>query len=261
MPTVPLTHVYLSPHLDDAVLSCGGMIHRQVQTGERVVVVTVCAGDPPSGLLSEFAQGLHTRWKTPRDAVNARREEDLAALTLLSAEAIHLTVPDCIYRTDPTTGRPLYVSEEALFRQLLAADTALIRRTATKVSSLLQGFRRPRLYAPLAVGQHVDHQLTRQAAEAAGSVYAYFEDYPYAARETDLSHHSLTRGFSPTVVPLTHANLQAKVRAIAAYSSQISSFWSDLAGMEAAVQHFAEQTGKGVLAETVWRNEKIAEIA
>ena len=56
-----LTHVYLSPHLDDAVLSCGGMIHRQAQAGERVVVVTVCAGDPPPGPLSDFARSLHER--------------------------------------------------------------------------------------------------------------------------------------------------------------------------------------------------------
>src|SRR5689334_12434287 len=79
------THVYLSPHLDDAALSCGGMIHQQTQAGERVVVVTLCAGGPPAGALSDFAQSLHTRWQTPVEAVAVRRAEDLAALKVLGA--------------------------------------------------------------------------------------------------------------------------------------------------------------------------------
>ncbi|MGH2521295.1 MAG: PIG-L deacetylase family protein, partial [Anaerolineales bacterium] len=54
-----LTHLYLSPHFDDAALSCGGTIHQQTRQGERAVVVTVCAGDSPPGPLSAFAQTLH----------------------------------------------------------------------------------------------------------------------------------------------------------------------------------------------------------
>ena len=52
-------HVYLSPHLDDAVLSCGGLIHRQVVAGQRPLVVTIFAGTPPVDVeLSDFARFL-----------------------------------------------------------------------------------------------------------------------------------------------------------------------------------------------------------
>jgi LmbE family N-acetylglucosaminyl deacetylase len=246
-------HVYLSPHLDDAALSCGGMIHRQTRAGERVIVATICAGDPPPGPLSEFAQSLHQRWQTPAEAVAARRAEDLAALAVLGAEAVHFPIPDCIYRIDSAVGQHLYASEDSLFGELHPLEAALIQQTAAEISRLLSGLGPSRLYAPLGIGRHVDHQLTRRAAEAAGSVSAYFEDYPYAARAPVSAPGASRRALAPEVIPLAEADLAAKVRAIAAYASQIGSFWSDPVAMEAAVREFARRTGGGPAAERLWR--------
>ena len=249
-----LTHLYLSPHLDDAVLSCGGMIHRQTRAGERVIVVTVCAGDPPPGPLSEFAQSLHQRWQTPGEAAAVRRAEDLNALAALGAEAVHLAAADCIYRGDPATGRHWYASEAALFGALHPAEAALARTLAGEIAGRVRGAQPARLYAPLGIGNHVDHRLTRRAAELAGGVWAYFEDYPYAAREPGAAAATPGRALAPGVIPLAEADLAAKVRAIAAYTSQISSFWGSLAEMEAAVRGFAGRTGGGAPAERVWRS-------
>jgi LmbE family N-acetylglucosaminyl deacetylase len=246
------THVYLSPHLDDTVLSCGGMIHRQTQAGERVVVVTLCAGGPPAGPLSEFAQSLHARWQTPLEAVAVRRAEDLAALHLVGAEGIHLSAPDCIYRV-AASGAHLYPSEESLFGELQLSELNLIRRTADEIVRLLRTFQRPRLYAPLGLGHHVDHQLTRQAAEVAGRVYAYFEDYPYVERNQEDTRAALEPKLSPELIYLTPADLEAKVQAIAAYASQLSTFWEDGAAMAAAIRDFAGRVGEGRPAERLWR--------
>ncbi len=249
-----LSHIYLSPHLDDAVLSCGGMIHRQTRAGERVIVVTVCAGDPPPGPLSEFAQRLHQRWQTPSEVAAVRRAEDLNALAVLAAEGIHLPVPDCIYRTDPATGQHLYASEASLFGALHSPEAALARTLAGEIAGVVRGARPGRLYVPLGIGQHVDHQLTRRAAEQAGGVWAYFEDYPYAAREPGIAAAAPGRALAPEVIPLAEADLAAKGKAIAAYASQIGSFWDGLSRMEAAVREFAERTGGGAPAERVWRS-------
>ena len=67
--------IYLSPHFDDAVLSCGGLIWEQVRRGERVEIWTVCAGAIPPGPLSPFAAELHARWGTGMASVEARRAE------------------------------------------------------------------------------------------------------------------------------------------------------------------------------------------
>src|SRR5947209_2847973 len=160
MPNSAITQIYLSPHPDDAVFSCGGMIHRQVETGSRVVVVTFCTGDPPSGPLSDFAQSLHERWSpqsatpaTDTDIVATRRREDLTALDALGAQAVHLDVPDCIYRLNPASGWPLYASQASIFSSLHPSEMALVRRVATKLSTMLHGFGRHHLYVPLGVGQ------------------------------------------------------------------------------------------------------------
>ena len=41
-------HIFLSPHLDDVVYSCGGTLGVQVSTGIRPLVITVFAGVPSS---------------------------------------------------------------------------------------------------------------------------------------------------------------------------------------------------------------------
>ena len=44
-----IVHLFISPHLDDVVLSCGGYIHRLTTSGEKVVIVTVITADVPAG--------------------------------------------------------------------------------------------------------------------------------------------------------------------------------------------------------------------
>ncbi len=73
----------LSPHLDDAVFSCGVLSCGDlIAASGEAVVATVCAGVPPS------AETL-TEWDavcgfgSARQAITARREEDRAALSTL----------------------------------------------------------------------------------------------------------------------------------------------------------------------------------
>lgn len=52
------TYLYISPHLDDAVLSVGGLIAAQLAAGDRVVIATVCTADPAiDGIFSPLAIG------------------------------------------------------------------------------------------------------------------------------------------------------------------------------------------------------------
>ncbi|MCC7360503.1 MAG: PIG-L family deacetylase [Anaerolineales bacterium] len=265
MPSSALTHIFLSPHLDDAVLSCGGMIYSRVRGGARAVVVSLCTANPPPGPLSLFAQSLHERWTadagrrlTPPEMAAARRTEDLEALAELGAEAVHLDVPDCIYRLNPATNWPLYTSDQAIFGSLHAAELTLVRRVATRLATLLRGFGRHHLYVPLSAGHHVDHQLARRAAETAGGIHAYYEDYPYVAQAGErwpnpsqtMAHD---RPLTPEFVRLSEADLTAKVAAIGRYASQLSTFWASAEAMDQAVRRFANQTGGEAPAERIWR--------
>jgi LmbE family N-acetylglucosaminyl deacetylase len=242
--------IYLSPHLDDAVLSCGGQIYERVSAGQRVLVVTITAGNPPLDTVSSYVQSLHDRWALASNAVAVRREEDVAAGSILGAEAVHWPAPDCIYRFDPNSKLPFYVSDVDIFGDVHPLEAGLVAEIETWMRRLpAHGV----VFAPLAIGHHVDHLLTRQAAEACFGVngLAYYEDYPYAqkpgALETVIPQDA--PGWQPQVIALSPEALQAKFRAILAYRSQLSTFFVDYADLERQVGGYAAAVG----GERVWR--------
>jgi len=245
-------HVYLSPHLDDAVLSCGGRIWQQVQAGERVLVITVFAGTPALGTpLSPFAQELHARWGHPAYATTKRQEEDLAALALLGAEAVHWPYTDCIYRQTPD-GRFPYASEEALWGEVHPAEKGLVAELSARLAALPL-IQNGAVYAPLGVGHHVDHQIVRRAAEVSGHTLTYYEEFPYAEDPQAVQAALLKGRWQAELVLLSEEALEARIAAIACYRSQLSTFWADVVEMAAAVRAFAEQIGGGRPAERYWR--------
>lgn len=249
-----LTHVYLSPHLDDAALSGGALIHQQTQARERVIVITVCAGNPPSGPLTPFAHSLHARWKlSAAEAVAARRAEDVRALRILGAEPVYLWVPDCIYRASPT-GEPVVKGEVDLFGALSPLDEPLVTNLAKQIAHLLPRWEPVQVYAQLGIGRHVDHQLTRRAAEHLGRPLIYVEDYPYASNNSaEGEWGGLARGLRPQSLQVSERDWDAHCRAVAEYTSQISSFWPDEATMRRAVrQHLATEADE-MLRIRVWR--------
>ncbi|MCX7680355.1 MAG: PIG-L family deacetylase [Anaerolineae bacterium] len=242
-------HIYLSPHLDDVVLSCGGHIWQQVHAGEQVLVVTVFAGSPPP-FLSDFAAEMHRRWQLPADAPAIRREEDIAALNLLGARFQHWPYTDCIYR-HTVEGHFPYSSEEALFGAIHPAEETLIAGLARRILALPlthEGL----LYVPLGVGGHVDHRIVRQAAERSGCHLQYYEDYPYVERERALLSVLAGRLWRAILFPLSDEALAAKVAAIACYTSQLGLLGDSPAAAAARVQEFARRTGGDILAERYW---------
>ena len=241
-----MQHVILSPHLDDAVLSCGGLIYQLAQTGQPVRVITIFAGDPPPGALSPFAQGLHARWGA---APARRRDEDRAALQWLGAEAIAWPYPDAIYRRD--SNGPLYDSEESIFGEVAEADAGLVASVAQRLAEIDLS---ARLVAPLAAGHHVDHQLVRAAAESLGRALIYYEDYPYAETPDKLEAVVRAGAWLAERVRLNDESIRMKAKAINAYRSQISTFFEDAAEVEQRVRAYASRAGgEAGPAERLWR--------
>lgn len=244
--------IYLSPHLDDAALSCGGTIHQQAARGDHVIVLTLFAGDPPE-TLSPFAQTLHARWQLGPDAVARRRAEDHQAITSLGATPLWLPYPDCIYRY--AADRWLYATEEALFGPLATEDQPLIARLVQEIRS-----RWPSppttLHVPLGVGHHVDHQIAHQVGaqlERQGWSVRYYEDYPYAEDPHALKEALGEHLWHAELVELTQQDLHAKQKAVLSYRSQLSTFWSDEATCRRALEHHSRRTAGGVgLAERYW---------
>lgn len=230
--------VYLSPHLDDVVLSCGGLIWEQTQQGKQVSIWTLCAGGPPPGNVSAFALSLQQRWNTGQQATSQRRAEDLKANSLLGAQTKHFPLPDCIYRRHPQEGTPLYTSEKALYEAIHPAERPLIDTWGHILRQHLPS--KITLVAPLGLGNHVDHQLSRRIAETLGQPDWYYPDYPYILEpeaQTQLEQLRST-GWQSVAFPVSSEGLHAWVQAVAAHRSQISTFWENQEAMAAAIETY-----------------------
>jgi len=258
MPKSIHTYLYLSPHLDDAVLSCGGTIYRQARDGARVLVATLFAGSPANADLTPFTRELWERWGRADDPVAARRAEDRAALALLGAEALHLPYLDCVYRQAPDTGEALYPTVEHIFAALHPAEEHLAAELAAGLCARVPLGPGVALCAPLAAGHHVDHQIARRLARGlrdAVASLACYEDWPYAGDDETVARalEDDAAAWVRRIASIDEEALAVKGDAVACYASQISTFWPDADAMRAALLAQALRVGGGDPAEAFWR--------
>jgi LmbE family N-acetylglucosaminyl deacetylase len=208
--------IYLSPHLDDAVLSAGGLIYDQTQVGIPVEIWTFMCGFPAPEDISPFAELLHSRWgfSFADEAVSARREEDRMAAGIVGAQVTHFDFLDCIYRRG-ANGEWLYAE---IFQPPHVEDGDLPKRIAETIT--------PRitpddvLVCQLSVGSHVDHVLMRQAAELVGRPLLYDIDVPYIFYKSE-EFVSKSAGMKETTYFITEAGLRSWQEAVLMYKSQL----------------------------------------
>jgi LmbE family N-acetylglucosaminyl deacetylase len=234
-----MKRIYLSPHFDDAAFSCGGLIWEQVQKGDQVSVITVCAGEPPAGPISDYAQSLHDRWETGQEAVSVRRGENRRSCQILGARVINLTIPDVIYRRSPVDGSPICEFDADLTADLRDVEAPLIETLKVELEESIPPD--SEIVSPLALGGHVDHRLVRAAVEALGRPVSYFADFPYLV-DMNEPQIDLEREMLHNLYPISERGLETWQASIAAHDSQISTFWGSLGQMREAVQAYWEPT-------------------
>ena len=248
-----MTIIYLSPHLDDAVLSCGGIMWEKAQHGQRVQAWTFATADPAEPL-SAYAESLHARWNDLKNPSLTRREEDKRALTTLGCGWLHLDYLDCIYRRNNETGQPLIQSDADLFPIYYQVNQALVNQMTRTLEEHLNIERNSHgadidLCVPLGVGGHIDHRNLRLAAERLGVPLLYYADFPYAAKESAQVQACLPADVTPVRHHVSAAGLEAWQQAIACYQSQISSFWKSRDELNRAIHEYASQP----FALTLWK--------
>ncbi len=219
----PVTVV--SPHLDDAVLSCAGLIAGAPGT----TVVTVFAGNPPArdaATSAEFLPGS-TFWDRASgfadgdDVVGLRRAEDRAALAQLGGVPRWLDFLDSQYVVEP--------GESAEPTDIAAAIRAAI------------GELRPATIAfPLGL-EHTDHKRTHEAcflllkeSPELATHWVAFVDVPYRALYRAQADLRLTRlrelGYE--LEPLSFDLGERKIAALDEYPSQLKALGESTSNAE-----------------------------
>lgn len=207
--------IYLSPHLDDAVLSAGGLIHEQTRAGNAVEIWTFMCGFPPEDEFSTFAQLLHSQWgfSSAGEGIRLRREEDRRAAARVGASVVHFDFLDCIYRRAENGGWSYYQITDPPRPE----DAAIPSQIAEIVRARLEP--EDRIICQLSVGSHVDHVLVRQAAELLERPILYDVDIPYLFYKPE-ELEIKAAGMQETLQPVTEAGLEAWQEGILEYKSQ-----------------------------------------
>jgi len=205
--------VILSPHLDDAVLSCWHLLER---SGE-VAVINVFAG-VPTDLSQPAWWDQYTGAADSALRVRERIEEDRSALALAGRTSVNLGFFDEQYRD---RDQPLAPLIQQIERRLMPGA---------------------RIFAPAAFADHTDHALVRAAAlelRATGFAVSLYADLPHATLQGWPAWVTRTRtskdlagarwdhvlagaaALAPTVHRLDHERYARKLAAVRAYATQV----------------------------------------
>ncbi|CAM4446566.1 LmbE family N-acetylglucosaminyl deacetylase [Paenibacillus endophyticus] len=224
-----MKHLFLSPHLDDAAISCGDYIDNLVRTGHAVTVMTVFTGSAER--LSMLARIIHKKFRLrDEEVMDVRLQEDRSACTLLGADTIHLGLPECLYRFDEKGG-PTYRKLNELFETDPSREPAASKEIISSLGDI-DFTQYDLIYIPLGVGRHIDHLLVREAVELVASTsfplskLMYYRDLPYLDYGTDPNWRSeLAKGMEEVCIMLPSLSLRKKLAAIERYRSQLRMLW------------------------------------
>ena len=230
------TALFVSPHLDDAVFSAGGLAGVLADRGWVTVLATVFTRSvvPAEGfaLACQLDKGL----APDVDYMALRRAEDANAARPLGFT--HTRWLDLLEA--PHRG---YHSAPALFGDVHAGDD-VGPAVASALQALQAEFQPDLVLAPQGLGNHVDHQHVTAAAIAcfpSGQI-AFYRDTPYAIRQPDARPLDLVPA-SPAETVFIGPALDRKVAAAQAYATQIGFQFGGSQPLAAALRRFALQEG------------------
>ena len=235
------TALFLSPHLDDAAFSCGGLMAQLADAGWRTVMATAFTRSVPDPTGFALACQLDKGLPPGMDYMALRRDEDRAAAAILGAEPRWLDLPEAPHRG--------YHSAPALFGPLLDRD-AVWQPLAAQIAELAAELQPALVLAPQGLGSHVDHRQMIAAVLAVPAMprLVFYRDAPYAIRNQSALPDVRVAGLEEHAVGIA-AGLDRKVAASCAYASQIGFQFGGPAPLEAALRAFAAAEGAGAPAE------------
>jgi LmbE family N-acetylglucosaminyl deacetylase len=265
--TRPARHLFLSPHYDDIPLSTGATVRLLSDQGLAPETLVVFGSEPDRDRpLSAFAEAMHERWGlSANEVVASRQAEEAAAAALLGAQTRVLPFRDAIYRGDA------YLSNEDLFGSPATVEASL---PATITASLSLGDSPDatiRIYVPLGVGKHVDHQIVHLAGQGlAGRGWEvwFYEDIPYALKPMALDARLAEIGAATRLEPVARVPAEStwdrKIDAILRYPSQLETVFLEYVGVgttreeiNEALSAYAGRAGDGPIVERFWQLSEV----
>lgn len=168
----------LSPHLDDAVFSVGGVMAALADEGHALHVVTCFTRSVPNPTGFALACQLDKGLSAETDYMRLRRQEDALACELLGAQPHWIDLPEAPHRG--------YQSAAALFGDFVTEDVIQPELTE-QVRAMVARLQPDLILSPVGIGHHVDHRQVVQTVEKlreeiSDGLFLRWYDEPYLAR-------------------------------------------------------------------------------
>jgi LmbE family N-acetylglucosaminyl deacetylase len=229
---------FISPHLDDAALSVGGLMQELVKVKVDVTVINIFTQAHNQGQTLSAQKTLRdAKQATAVDLFNARVQEDAIALKSIGVKVINLKYTDALWRTyEPdNVGHKIISQVIPEFRHIYpiyrlnietgnisAKDNLLMSNITADLNKIIAKKPKMAVFCPLGVGKHVDHCLVRRAVEKFIQPL-YWQDQPYAYRQKHVDYQGrLNMKFN--LIPV---NFKQKANLINYYQTQITSLFTD----------------------------------
>jgi len=224
--------LFLSPHLDDAVLSCGALLTALADRCSVTVVTIFTEASAPPHTRAAASYLRLCNMTSAEDLYVERRREDGQVLAALGVEPVNLGFCDALFRrrtggpASSLVGRavpelahryPTYRFDIAKGR-VSRGDRPLTEQIATRLRHVVSRAAPELVFCPLGVGQHVDHLIVREIATRRLSRVIYYSEFPYVMTSDWETGFRRRRALEPWAFA---RSLQAKRSLIAAYRTQM----------------------------------------
>ncbi len=161
-----MRYLFLSPHLDDAVLGCGAFMAKAIAAGHEAAVIS-CFTSPGVDASPE------------EEAIYQQRiTDDCCAMSQLGVSYRHLGFVDAPFRR-----QGYYNFNTLLFHHRLPeSERAVTAQLTEQLEELTLAYNADHLFLPLGVGGHIDHHLLWEACKPLWNrriPITFYEEQPY----------------------------------------------------------------------------------
>ncbi len=221
---------FISPHLDDAMLSSGALITYLADKVPVTVITIFTEASSRPHTISALQFLKQCGYQDAQALFADRKLEDIRACKLAGVQYKHLGYVDALFRKkDGLLGKLFgaYLPELAhvnptyrfhIVRGAVSfADRILTQGITLTIKHMLPADGKYAIFGPMAQGNHLDHRIGRNVCkELSGSMYSWL-DYPYCIRDEVAVKDEPRFAWS--------GNVEQKAEIIQCYTSQVKAMF------------------------------------
>lgn len=185
--------VFVSPHFDDVVLSCGQLMTDLAKRNKKITVINVFtkAHSGPYTLSAKtFLSSSGSYTNATKLYSNRAKEDEIALSSIKVKKVINLGFTDALFRKLKTTNWinkliPETVHLYPTYRwHIVKNNISLKDNSVEKITARLSRLVKKNaiIFAPLGIATHVDHVIAKEACERLGNKIVYYSEFPYNLR-------------------------------------------------------------------------------